>query len=148
VRAHWSVHPAQEELSCSARVTPVPEPRSAETTADNAGSPERAQAAGPTVKRGEQLPSVGAIVLAFLASQHHSLMMLLLTFGFSGAAMSFMTVAPLVRRGMLAMSLAMVAVIIYQIRDSRRPQAFRIGGAISILATIGLSAWSISHFGL
>ena len=88
------------------------------------------------------------MLLAFLASQHHTIMMLLLAFGLSGAAMSFMTAAPLVRDVMLAMSLAMIAVIAWQIRDSRRPQAMRLMGAISIAATLGLSAWSVAHFGL
>ncbi|HVB16290.1 MAG TPA: hypothetical protein VNF04_07150 [Stellaceae bacterium] len=87
------------------------------------------------------------MLLAFLASQHHTFMMLLLAFGLSGAAMSFMTAAPVVRNVMLGMSLAMVAVILWQMRDSRRPRSMRIIGAISIVATLGLSAWSLTRFG-
>lgn len=107
-------------------------------------SPPRA-AAG--TRRGGSIPAVGAIVLAFLASQHHNLMLLLLAFGLSGVAMSAMTVVPVVRTVMLGLSLVMVAVIAWQIRDARRPRSMRIMGALSIAATIGLSAWSISRFG-
>jgi hypothetical protein len=49
---------------------------------------------------------------------------------------------------MLGMSLAMIAVIAYQIRDSGRPRSTRVIGVISILATLGLSAWSFMRFGL
>ncbi len=92
--------------------------------------------------------SIGAMVLGFLASQHHSIMMLLLALGLSDAAVSFMTVAAIVRDVMLGMSLAMIAVILWQIRDSRRPRSMRIMGAVSIVATLGLSGWSIAHFGV
>lgn len=100
-----------------------------------------------TTGRGKRLPSIGAVTLAILASQHHTLMMLLLAFGLSNAAMSFMKMAPMVREVMLGMSLAMVAVIAFQIRDRKCPQSMRIMGAISIVVTIGLSAWSIMRFG-
>jgi hypothetical protein len=49
---------------------------------------------------------------------------------------------------MLGMSLAMVGVIAYQVRDSRRPKSTRVMGVISILVTLGLLAWSIGRFGL
>jgi len=96
----------------------------------------------------ERVLSIGAVVLAFLASQHHALHMLLLVVGLGGAGASFMTTEPLLRRGMLLMSLVMVAVIAYQIRDRGRPRAFRIAGAISIVLTLGLVGWSITKFGL
>lgn len=93
------------------------------------------------------LPSIGAMVLAFLAGQHHNLHMLLLSLGLGGAGTSFMTAVPLVRRAMLLLSLAMVAVIGYQIRDAKRPRSMRIMGAVSIVATLGLAAWSIQQSG-
>ncbi len=96
----------------------------------------------------ERVLSIGAVVLAFLASQHHTLHMLVLVFGLGGAGASFMTTAPWLRRGMLLMSLVMAAVIAYQIRRADRPRAFRISGAISILLTLGLVGWSIANFGL
>ncbi|MDE2167674.1 MAG: hypothetical protein KGJ66_15220 [Alphaproteobacteria bacterium] len=96
---------------------------------------------------GDRLPAIGAMVLAFLASQHHNVMMFLLAVGLSDAAMSFMTAAPIVRNVMLGLSLAMIAVIAWQIRDSRRPRSIRAMGAISIAVTIGLSTWSIARFG-
>ena len=96
--------------------------------------------------RGGWLPSFSAVVLAFLASQHHNLM-LLFALGLGDAGMSFMTVVPLVRRVMLVLSLAMVAVIGYQMRDSKRPRFMRITGAISIIVSLGLGVWSITRVG-
>jgi hypothetical protein len=96
----------------------------------------------------EGLTSVGAVVLAFLASQHHTLHMLLLTVGIGGAGMSFMTMFPLVRRVMLLMSLAMVGVVVYQVRDPKRPNSVRIMGGVSILLTLGLLIWSVMQFGI
>jgi len=92
--------------------------------------------------------SIGAVVLAFLASQHHALHMLLLALGMGGAGTSLMTAVPLVRRAMLLMSLAMVVVTAYQLRDPTRPRSMRRLGALSIVATIGLMAWSLATFGL
>ncbi len=106
---------------------------------------ERNIAPGP--RGGIGAPSIGAMALAFLASQHHNLMMALLAFGLSDAAMSFMKLAPIARNAMLTLSLAMIALISWQIRDSRRPRSMRIVGAVSIAATIGLSAWSVTRFG-
>jgi hypothetical protein len=98
--------------------------------------------------RKEGLTSVGAIVLAFLASQHHALHMMLFALGVGGAGISFMTMFPLVRRVMLLMSLAMVGVILYQMRDPRRPITMRIMGGVSILLTLGLLIWSVMQFGI
>jgi hypothetical protein len=98
--------------------------------------------------RREWFVSIGAMVMAFLASQHHNLMLLLMTLGLGGTEMSFMTAAPLVRRAMLLLSLAMVAVIGFQMRDAKRPRTVRITGLISIVVTVGLAGWSILRFGL
>jgi hypothetical protein len=95
-----------------------------------------------------RLLSIGAVVLAFLASQHHTLHMLTLVFGLGGAGASFMTTAPWLRRAMLLMSLVMTAVIAWQIRSADRPRSFRISGAVSIALTLGLVGWSIMQFGL
>src|SRR5579863_8325686 len=92
--------------------------------------------------------SIGAVVLAFLASQHHTLHMLVLVFGLGSAGASFMTTAPWLRRGMLLVSLVMAGVIAYQIQGADRARSFRIFGAISILLTLGLVGWSIANFGL
>jgi hypothetical protein len=105
------------------------------------------QTIGPKARRGDSIPSISAMALAFLASQHHNFMMLLLALGLSGAAMSFMTAAPILRDVMLGLSVAMIAIIAWQVRDSRRPRSMRIMGAVSIAVTIGLSAWSITRFG-
>ena len=98
--------------------------------------------------RKERALSIGAVVLAFLASQHHTLHMSVLVLGLSSAGASFMTTAPWLRRGMLLISLVMVAVIAYQIRRPDQPRSLRISGAISIALTLGLAAWSVANFGL
>jgi MFS family permease len=118
------------------------------------GQPESCCAAdggpggAPMLRRGGPLPAIAAMLAAFLASQHHNVMMLLLAFGLSDAAMGFMTAAPALRNVMLGMSVAMVAVVAWQIRDSRRPRPMRVMGAISIAVTLGLLAWSLAHNGL
>ncbi len=98
--------------------------------------------------RKERALSIGAVLLAFLASQHHTIHMLVLVFGLGSAGASFMTTAPWLRRGMLLMALIMAAVIALQIRHADRPRSSRISGAISILLTLGLVGWSIANFGL
>lgn len=96
----------------------------------------------------EGLTSVGAVVLAFLASQHHTLHMMLFAVGLGGAGMSFMTMFPLVRRVMLLMSLTMVGMIVFQVRDPKRPIPMRVMGGVSILLTLGLLIWSVVQFGI
>jgi hypothetical protein len=98
--------------------------------------------------RREWVLSLGAVVLAFLSTQHHNVMMLFLALGLGDAGMSVMTDVPLVRTAMLVVSLAMVGAIGYQISRPGRPRAMRITGALSILFTLGLAGWSLLHFGL
>lgn len=98
--------------------------------------------------RREWLLSFGAVTLAFLGTQHHNLMMLLVALGLGDAGMSAMTEVPLVRTAMLGLSLVMVAVIGYQISGPSRPLAMRVTGALSILFTLGLAGWSVLHLGL
>lgn len=92
--------------------------------------------------------SLAAIVLAFLGTQHHNLMMALFALGLSNAAMSLMTRLPAVRDAMLAMSLVMVVIIAYQISRPGRPTGVRIAGAFSILLTLGLAGWSLLQLGM
>ena len=97
--------------------------------------------------RKEWFISAFAIVPAFLASQHHNLMMLLMATGLSGAETTSMTAVPLARRAMLLLSLAMLIVLGYQIRDSERPRSVRIMGCISIVVTVTMAGWSVMRFG-
>jgi hypothetical protein len=97
---------------------------------------------------GGRIAAIAAVVLAFLASQHHTIMMSLFAFGLGNTVMNFMTAAPLVREIMIGMSLVMVAVVAWQIKDRRRPRSMRVTGAISIVATLALAAYPIFHFGL
>lgn len=98
-------------------------------------------------KRSTGVTSVAAVLLAFLASQHHTLHMLLFAVGIGGAGASFMTMFPLVRRAMLLMSLAMVALMVYRALDARSSTAMRLVNAVSVLVTLSLVAWSVAQFG-
>jgi hypothetical protein len=98
--------------------------------------------------RREWLLSFGAMALAFLSTQHHNLMLLLLALGLGDAGMSVMTGVPLVRTVMLVMSLLMAAAIGYRISRPSLPTAMRVAGVLSILFTLGLAGWSALHFGL
>lgn len=100
------------------------------------------------IMRSEGITSFGAVFLAFLATQHHNLHMLLIAVGIGGAGMGFMTMFPLVRQIMLLMSLAMVGLMVYRARDSRRPTSMRILNGVSVLVTLGLMGWTVSQFGL
>jgi hypothetical protein len=100
-----------------------------------------------TVTR-ERAFSIGAMVLAFVASQHHALHMLLLAVGVGGASATLMTAVPLVRRAMLVMALAMVVVMVFQLRNAARPKSARVMNAVSIVVTLGLVTWSVMQFGL
>jgi phosphoglycerol transferase MdoB-like AlkP superfamily enzyme len=91
------------------------------------------------------LLSIGAVVLAFLGTQHHNLMMLLVAAGVSNAGLSLMASLPLLRDAMLLMSLLMAAVIAYQITRPKRPALMRVGGIVSILLTLGIAGWSFMH---
>lgn len=98
--------------------------------------------------RREWLSSFAAVAFAFLSTQHHNLMMLLLALGLGSAGTSVMTQVPLVRTAMLVVSLAMAAAIGYQIARPSRPAAMRLIGALSIFFTLGLAGWSVLRFGL
>jgi hypothetical protein len=92
--------------------------------------------------------SVGSVVLAFLASQHHNLMMLVFAVGLSSAGMSAMTMLPMVRRLMILMSLVVAGVTAYHLVARNRPLGMRLLGVASVALTLGLLAWSVSEFGL
>ena len=121
-----------------------PDPNGPQACCSADGNPALAANTG----LGARIPAIVAVALAFLASQHHTIMMTLFAFGLSDAAMGFMTAAPLVRDAMLGMSLAMIAVVAWQVKDRRRPTSMRVTGAVSIVATLALAAWSIAHFGV
>jgi hypothetical protein len=46
------------------------------------------------------------------------------------------------------MSLVMVGVVVYQVRDPKRSIPMRIMGGVSILLTLGLQIWSLMQFGI
>jgi len=94
------------------------------------------------------LASVGSVALAFLASQHHTLHMLVLSFGVGTAGMSFMTMYPNIRRGMLMIALVTAGFAAYQATRRGRPGWMRIGQAISATSALLLIIWSLVQFGL
>ncbi|HZC06291.1 MAG TPA: hypothetical protein VE338_11700 [Ktedonobacterales bacterium] len=99
-----------------------------------------------------KITGVGSVVVALLASQHHLLHMviLLVTLGMAGmSGMGGMAgYPPLVREGMLLMSVVMVGVTIWQMRAWRNNPSMLILGSVSIALTLGLIVWSISQYGL
>ena len=92
--------------------------------------------------------SAGSVALAFLASQHHNLHMLLLLLGLSAASTSFLTANPLLRRGMLLMSLLLTALTAYNIRRHKQAGIIRTLSELSILISLGFIAWTVYQFGL
>ena len=101
------------------------------------------------LRRGrEVLTAVGPVVLAFLASQHHTLHILILSLGLGTAGMSFMAMYPDVRRGMLVVSLLAAGLAVYQATRRGHPHWMRLGHVLSATVTLLLVGWSILQFGL
>ena len=111
------------------------------------GAPAVRLATGEGVKK-QGVASIGGMALAFLAGQHHNLHLALLTLGLGGSGMTFMEVYPSIRRGMLVMSLVVVAVNLRSVR--RAPATFAMRALIvgSSGLTLGVIAWSLLRFGL
>ena len=91
--------------------------------------------------------SVGSVVLAFLATQHHNLHMVLIALGLGTAGLSFLA-SPLVRYAMYALSMVAMGVTLQQLRRHWHFLPLRIAGAGSILLTAGLLVWSLTQLGL
>lgn len=108
---------------------------------------ENSEESEKTTRKGKIAP-FGAVLIAFLATQHHNLHMLLIAIGIGGAGMSFMTMFPMVRRIMILMSLAMVGLMVYRALDSRRTTSMRITNVVSVVLTVGLVGWSVYQFGV
>lgn len=91
----------------------------------------------------EGLTSIGSVVLAFLAGQHHNLHMLMLTMGAGSAGMSFVTAYPSLRWAMILLSVLMAGFTLYRIWPPERPRPMRITGAISVALTLILVGWNL-----
>lgn len=98
--------------------------------------------------RKAQVTAVGSVIVAFLASQHHLIHMLILLVTFGTAGMSFMSAFPLLRRAMVLMSLLMMGVTLWQMWRWRRKRLMTVFGGISVALTLGLIIWSVAQFGL
>jgi hypothetical protein len=95
-----------------------------------------------------QVMAAGSVMVAFLASQHHLLHMLIFLVTFGTAGVSFMSAFPLLRRGMVLMSLVMVGVTLWQMWRWRCKRSMAVFGGISVALTLSLIMWSIAQFGL
>ena len=101
------------------------------------------------LRRGRDvLAAVGPVVLAFLASQHHTLHMLILSLGLGTAGMSSMAMYPDIRRGMLVVSMLAAGLAAYQATRRGRPRWMRLGHLVSATVTLLLVGWSLLQFGL
>ncbi len=98
--------------------------------------------------RKAQLAAIGSVIVAFLASQHHLIHMLILLVTFGTAGMSFMSAFPLLRRGMMLMSLVMMGITFWQVWHWRQNRSMVVLGGISVALTLGLLLWSIAQFRL
>ena len=99
-----------------------------------------------SVKR-EGATSIGGLLLAVLASQHHNLHMILLAFGLGGAGMTFVQAYPGIRRVMLLLSLGMVALNLLSLRRRQMTVAMRVMVGFFTLLTLALVVWSFTRFG-
>jgi hypothetical protein len=92
--------------------------------------------------------SAGSVALAFLASQHHNLHMLLFMLGLSSAAsMSFLAASPVIRRGMLLMSILMIGLTFYNVMRHKQTGIIRTMSALSIPISFVIIAWTVFQFG-
>lgn len=98
--------------------------------------------------RKEGVTAIFSMGLAFLASQHHTLHMLLMTVGVGGAGMSFMSIYPTVRRGMILMSLVMTLLMLVRLRRRQVSAPMRVMNGLSAAVSLGLIGWSVFQFGL
>jgi hypothetical protein len=93
------------------------------------------------------MATIGAAVLAFVASQHHNVHMLLIALGAGGAGSTFMQTYPWARRLMLLVSIGVVAVNLAGLRTSRLPQRTRRVVLVFSALTIIIVIWSVARFG-
>jgi hypothetical protein len=92
--------------------------------------------------------TIGAAALAFIASQHHNVHMLLIALGVGGAGSTFMQTYPWARRLMLLVSIGVVAVNVTGLRRSTVPKRTRGVVLVFSALTIVIVIWSAVRFGL
>ncbi len=98
---------------------------------------------GPRLER-EQVTSVGAVVVAFLASAHHWLHMLVMTVGLGHAAAAGMAVSPVLRYGMSAMAVLMTGLsLVHLLRKRHRPRRMVMVVSLSAVISLGLVAYNL-----
>ena len=97
---------------------------------------------------GRGLTSIAAVLLAFVASQHHSMHMLAIALGVGGAGSTFMQGYPLLRRLMLLASAGVVAVNLLSFKRTSSSRGIRWWVLSVSVLTLGLIVWSLVRFGL
>lgn len=91
------------------------------------------------------LASIGAFLVAFLASSHHTLHMALISVGIGASSFLF---TPGLRRGMLAMSLVMTGLAAWWVlRRPARSFATTLGIVASTAASLALIGYSVVTHG-
>lgn len=108
---------------------------------------ESAKSAREPRRARDTLTAAAPVLLAFLASQHHALHMLILTIGVGTAGIAFMSAYPTVRRVMLGVSLLVAGVAAYRATRPGRPRAMRLTHALSVATTLLLVGWSLNEYG-
>jgi hypothetical protein len=98
--------------------------------------------------RGSIVSAIVAPVLAFLATQHHLIHMLLITAGLGSAGMSGMMLNTTFRRLMLLVSLTMVGLTLIPLLRGRGMTATRVISAVSVALTLVLVVWTTFSYGL
>lgn len=90
--------------------------------------------------------SVGSFLAALLAGSHHTVHMLLLSVGLGGSALFL---SPVLRRAMLAVSLAMsVLTVAWFLRKPHKPHAETVAVFAALGASLVLLAWTVMQHGL
>jgi hypothetical protein len=92
--------------------------------------------------------TIGAAGLAFIASQHHNVHMLLIALGVGGAGSTVMQSFPWARRLMLLVSIGVVAVNLAGVRRSAVSRRMRGVVLVFSALTIVIVVWSVIRFGL
>ena len=98
--------------------------------------------------RKQSATSIGATLLAFAASQHHTLHTALIALGLGGSGMTFMRTFPGIRRGMLLTSVAVVAMNLRSVFRGQSTSAMRVVTIGFSVLTLVIVAWSLRRFGL
>ncbi len=98
--------------------------------------------------RGSLGSAIVAPILAFVATQHHLIHMLLITAGLGSAGMSNMMLNNGLRRAMLLGSLVMVGLTVRRLLLRHGSIGGRVVSGLSVALTVTLLIWTTITYGL